>query len=141
MFCKNCGAQMEDNARFCSACGHEHSPESPENVKEPINLDPTFEEAKRRAANQILTWGIVSIAMVNTCWLALLGFIFSFVVKSKVKTYERFFGPVSHQAKVGRDLGKAGFIAGLILSILVTIYFFFIIVAAIAEIMLISQGI
>ena len=136
MYCKNCGAQINDNARFCSACGYE---QVADNVKEPIDLSPALADAKDRLANQILTWGILSLAFATTFWLSLLGFIFSFVAKSKVGLYERNFGPVSYRSKVGRDLAKAGFIVGLIFTILSAIYFFIVLIAIIAEIAMLSQ--
>ena len=138
MICKNCGAQMDDNAIFCSACGHEYVHEP---VKEPTNIDTAYQAAKDRLSNQILTWGILSIAFASTFWLSLIGLIFSFVTKSKVKQYTTHIGPVSYKSKVGRDLGKAGFIVGLIFTILSALYFSLIIVAIIAEIALLSQGI
>jgi uncharacterized membrane protein YvbJ len=107
MICKNCGAQMDDNAIFCSACGHEYIHEP---VKEPTNIDTAYQAAKDRLSNQILTWGILSIAFASTFYFSLIGFIFSFVTKSKVKQYTTHIGPVSYKSKVGRDLGKAGFI-------------------------------
>ena len=137
MYCKNCGAQIDDNARFCSVCGHE---QVTDNVKEPIELSPAIMDAKDRLANQILTWGILSIAFATTFWLSLLGFIFSFVAKSKVRMYECNFGPVSYRSKVGRDLAKAGFIVGLIFTIFCAIYLFIILIAIIAEIAMISQA-
>jgi uncharacterized membrane protein YvbJ len=121
MICKNCGAQMDDSAIFCSACGHEYVHEP---VKEPTNIDTAYQAAKDRLSNQILTWGILSIAFASTFYFSLIGLIFSFVTKSKVKQYTTHIGPVSYKSKVGRDLGKAGFIVGLILTIIYALYLF-----------------
>lgn len=120
---------MDDSARFCSACGHDHATEAPETVKEPLNVDPAYQEAKDRLSNQILTWGILSIAFASTFYFSLIGFIFSFVTKSKVMQYTTHIGPVSYKSKVGRDLGKAGFIVGLILTIICTLYLFILFMA------------
>lgn len=119
MYCKNCGAKIDDNARFCSDCGHEQI-----RVQEDINFSSDFEAAKDQLSSQILTWGILSLAFSCTFILSLLGLIFSFVAKGKVKTYVRQFGPVEYRSRVGRDLSTAGLIVGLILSILCALYLF-----------------
>ncbi len=121
MYCRYCGAHIEDTARFCSACGHETVAET---VKKPVNPDSARDEAKSRLANQILTWGILSLAFSCTFIFSLLGFIFSFVAKSKVNKYVRQFGQVEYRSRVGRDLSTAGFIVGLILTIFASMYLF-----------------
>ncbi len=122
MYCRYCGAQIEDTARFCSACGQEQM-----RAQEDIKFSSDFEAAKDQLSSQILTWGILSLAFSCTFIFSLIGFIFSFVAKSKVKMYVRQFGQVEYRSRVGRDLSTAGFIVGLILTILASMYLFVII--------------
>ena len=60
-----------------------------------------------------LKWGIISLVFAATGCLSLLGFIFSFIAKSKALAYERTFGVLEGKARVGRILGKVGFGVGL----------------------------
>ena len=82
------------------------------------------EEKKNDLAGSTLKWGILSLAFSTTC-LCLLGFIFSFIAKAKAREYVNYFGQVEGRARVGRDLGTAGFIVGLVMTILVVFYFIY----------------
>lgn len=81
------------------------------------------EEKKNDLAGSTLKWGILSLAFSTTFFLSLLGFIFSFVAKARAREYVRLFGEVEGRSRVGRDLGTAGFIVGLILTIFSALYF------------------
>lgn len=80
----------------------------------------TNDSQKSSLSTAILVWGILSLAFSVTS-LSLLGFIFSFVAKSKVKRYLTLYGEPEGRANVGRGLAKAGFIVGLIMTILLII--------------------
>lgn len=154
MYCKHCGAQLNDNANFCPYCGQAQStspqqPQQPQKAQQPqpqfqpaqpqfqqpqqptytMANDPRWEEKKSQMAGECLKWGILSLAFVVSGCLALLGFIFSFTAKKKVAEYVQYFGQVEGRARVGRDLGKAGFIAGLAMTIFWVVYFFILILA------------
>ncbi len=66
----------------------------------------------------ILVFGILSLAFAQTFYLAFLGIIFGAVSKSKLRSYLASGGSLAGTAKVGRILGKIGFILGIVLTCL-----------------------
>lgn len=68
MFCKNCGAEMNDDARFCPKCGYDKSGEAPkesvkskEDNKVQFQLKPKFNWGYKilTTAGVILLWAII----------------------------------------------------------------------------------
>lgn len=114
--------QTEQNAYYSASynSSYESSYAAP-NYYAPQGMSE--EVRKSDLAGSILTWGILSLAFSCTSLLSLLGFIFSFTVKSRVGEYLRLYGPLEGRASVGRGLGKAGFIVGLIMTIFWVLYF------------------
>ena len=82
---------------------------------------------------QALTWGILSLAFSASGCLPLLGFIFSYIAKSKALAYEQTFGMLEGKARVGRILGKVGFGVGLGMTIYMGIAVFVGLLAGLAE--------
>lgn len=115
MYCRNCGAHVEDDAAFCSACGAaQQQAENAYTYAEPVqNTDP---EAKKSASIGVLVWGILGLFFAIE--LPLLGLIFSCVGKKKAAEYEERFGEAKEMAGIGKGLAVAGFIVGLVLTIL-----------------------
>ena len=100
---------------------------------EPVILTPNYrapegsafapsEEEKDNLAGEILKFGVMSLAFSCTLILALFGIIFGIVTKNKVNTYTELFGPVAWRAKVGRSIGKAGLIAGIVGTAYMALY-------------------
>lgn len=121
MFCKNCGRQLDENENVCPVCGTVNGGETAATaptLEYGYNaVNEANEELKNSMAGQALTWGILSLAFSASGCLSLLGFIFSFIAKSKALAYERTFGILEGKAKVGRILGKVGFGVGLGMTI------------------------
>ena len=120
MFCKNCGRQLDENENVCPVCGTVNGGETAEapTLEYGYNaVNEANEQLKNSMAGQALTWGILSLAFSASGCLSLLGFIFSFIAKSKALAYERTFGILEGKAKVGRILGKVGFGVGLGMTI------------------------
>jgi hypothetical protein len=137
MFCKNCGRQLDENENVCPVCGTvnggETSAATP-TIEYGFNaVNEANEQLKNSMASQALTWGILSLAFSASGCLSLLGFIFSFIAKSKALAYERTFGVLEGKARVGRILGKVGFGVGLGLTIYMGIVFFVSLLAGLAE--------
>lgn len=120
MFCKNCGRQLDENENVCPVCGTVNGGETANAPTLEYGYDAVAEsneQLKNSMAGQALTWGILSLAFSASGCLSLLGFIFSFIAKSKALAYERTFGILEGKAKVGRILGKVGFGVGLGMTI------------------------
>jgi hypothetical protein len=118
MFCKNCGRQLDEGETLCPACGTVNATEATDTAATAeYGYDTVNEQLKDEMAGTALKWGIISLAFAASGCLSLLGFIFSFIAKSKALAYEQAFGVLEGRAKVGRILGKVGFGLGLGLTI------------------------
>lgn len=71
---------------------------------------------------QVLVFGIISLATAVSFYLSIVGFIFGILGKRKAEDYMRSGAAPSTQVTVGGRLAKAGFIVGLIMSILFTFF-------------------
>ena len=120
MYCKNCGRQLDEGENVCPVCGTVNGGETATapSVEYGYNaVNAANEQMKSEMAGQALKWGILSLAFSASGCLSLLGFIFSFIAKSKALAYEQTFGIVEGKARVGRILGKVGFGVGLGMTI------------------------
>jgi RNA polymerase subunit RPABC4/transcription elongation factor Spt4 len=136
MFCKNCGRQLDEGETLCPACGTVNATEATADKAvsyEYSAVDTANQLLKDEMAGQTLKWGILSLAFAASGCLSLLGFIFSFIAKSKALAYEQTFGVPEGKARVGRILGKVGFGLGLGMTIYIGIAFFVGLLAGLAE--------
>jgi hypothetical protein len=134
MFCKNCGRQLDEGETLCPACGTVNATEATDTAATAeYGYDTVNEQLKDEMAGTALKWGIISLAFAASGCLSLLGFIFSFIAKSKALAYEQAFGVLEGRAKVGRILGKVGFGVGLGYSIFFALYFVLIVALTMAE--------
>ena len=135
MFCKNCGRQLDENETLCPACGTVNGGETATAPTVEYGYDAVTEANEQRKngmAGQALTWGILSLAFSASGCLSLLGFIFSFIAKSKALAYEQTFGVLEGKARVGRILGKVGFGVGLGMTIYMALVFVIAVAAELA---------
>ena len=137
MFCKNCGRQLDENENVCPVCGTVNGGETTATaptLEYGYNaVNEANEQLKNEMASQSLKWGILSLAFSASGCLSLLGFIFSFIAKSKALAYERTFGVLEGKARVGRILGKVGFGVGLGMTIYMAFAVFVGVLAGLAE--------
>ena len=122
MFCKNCGRQLDEGENICPACGTVNASETTATPNAGIEyavdaVDLANERLKDEMAGAALKWGIISLAFSASGCLSLLGFIFSFIAKSRALAYQNVFGVLEGKAKAGRILGKIGFGLGLGMTI------------------------
>ena len=120
MFCTKCGRELDENESVCPVCGTVNGGETAAAPTVEYGYDAVNaanEQMKSEMAGQALKWGIISLAFSASGCLPLLGFIFSFIAKSKALAYEQTFGVLEGKARVGRILGKVGFGVGLGMTI------------------------
>ena len=122
MFCKNCGRQLDEGENICPACGTVNASETTTTPNAGIeyavdDVSAVNERLKDQMAGEALKWGIISLAFAASGCLSLLGFIFSFIAKSRALAYQNVFGVLEGKAKAGRILGKIGFGVGLGMTI------------------------
>ena len=127
MYCSKCGAQMNDNSRFCPNCG-----QLVQSTPQEMTAASTY-EGPMGNPTPVLVWGIIGLAFACTFVASFLGIIFSIVGLKKANNYFSFCGEWSKQANIGRRLSKAGLIVGIILTALFIVYI-------IAIIMLVANG-
>ena len=142
-FCPKCGRRLDASHKIETApeIDHElgsaapHEPPldifelrtenaQPEGEKIPVP-DPNEEEHRAAAAKRILIFGILGLSFAVLWLFSVIGLAFSIVSKILVARYVRRFGETSGKATVGKSLGKAGFIVGIILSVFVIAAFGF----------------
>ena len=135
MFCKNCGRQLDEGETLCPACGTVNATEATADKAvsyEYSAVDTANQQLKDEMAGQTLKWGIISLAFAVSGCLSRLGFIFSFIARSRARAYEQTFGVPEGKAKVGRILGRVGFGVGLGYSIFFALYFVLIVALTMA---------
>lgn len=75
VFCSHCGSKLEDNARFCSQCGHAvlHPPSTETVPKEKIRIDkPVAAEAAPRTENKRKSaFSTIAISMAKGLLIAI----------------------------------------------------------------------
>ena len=101
MFCKNCGRQLDEGENVCPVCGTVNGGETAAAPTVEYGYDAVNaanEQMKNEMVSQSLTWGILSLAFSASGCLSLLGFIFSFIAKSKALAYEQTFGVLEGKA-------------------------------------------
>ena len=129
MFCRNCGFELQDDARFCSKCGTAvdfvtNKTSEPEQTYGNLNenySDYSYVQAEDNSAEKsalggsVLKFGILGLVFSLTVFFSLLGLIFSSVALSKANAFKSAFGQTEGKATVGRSLGKAGLIVSIIM--------------------------
>ena len=154
MYCKHCGNKLTDNANFCNKCGKIIEQEIAEDVKKQEEFDffgdinePMQEERKtfftdtqdervREAAGKsILKFSILGIAFGQTIYFALLGLIFSYIARKKIKRYKRKYGEFKGAAAVGRGINIGAMITSWVSIGLMIFYilYFILMIAGIVD--------
>ncbi len=163
MFCRYCGNQLREDAKFCSSCGKPvedvTQPADPVVTEEPVineapvadpapvcNVTPTVvpsvqtqyqasvsEAQATEKQNSVLTYGILALSFALTGIISFLGIIFGAIAMNKANEYIRLIGTSTARVTVGKGLGKGGLIAGIALTAFFTLYILLIIVLVASE--------
>ena len=123
MFCMHCSKELNGNYRFCPNCGNTVpfvQPTATVTPPQPTPMPNQEASQKRSLGTSAMIWGILSLAMTVGLSEPLLGFIFSFIAKAQARKYRNQFGQLEGSARLGHDLGTAGFFVGLF-SLIVTV--------------------
>lgn len=126
MYCKNCGANINDDSAYCSKCG---APQQNECVPEKKKSVP--------GAMPVFILGILSLALTVAYSVPLGGLICGLICRSKVREYVEAGGALTGKAGIGKTLGQVGLILsivslvlGLIAAVLIAVFYSGLIVAA-----------
>ncbi len=114
MYCRNCGTYLNDDAAYCSACGAAQQQSTYTYTDQPT--EQPANEAQKSASINVLVWGILGLFFALE--LPLLGLIFSCIARKKVTAYEQTYGAAKEVAGIGKGLAIAGFVVGLVCTIL-----------------------
>lgn len=84
MYCIKCGAQLSENAKFCSKCGSPINAVAPANVQTPVNVQPPTEQTPVTSAQPVIKQNAFTFISIGiTAVLAILYFLPSVVVNGK----------------------------------------------------------
>ena len=117
MFCTKCGRELADTETYCPNCGVMTASDS--SALHDISTEAAKDQLKNEMADDAFKWGIVSLVC---SLLGLLGFIFSFIARSKAFAYRKTFGVLEGRAKTGHILGRIGFAIGLCYLAFLTLF-------------------
>jgi len=154
MICKNCGANAPDNMNFCSSCGARLTPDAapsytaPEAdfpATEPVYTAPNYAApyppvpnasgAAEDMATSVLIWGILGLVFSIT---GILGIVFSAIAMGKASNCNKMFGFLPSKGRVGKSLGIAGLVLGIVIVVFVLVM---IVVSVILAASMIEEGV
>ena len=131
MFCKACGQEISDDAKFCSNCGTPVEDTAP--ASQPVYTDPAYQgpnetphaedPAKNNEAGSILTMGILAVAFAGTI-LSFVGIIFGAIGLSKANKFANEYGTFTGKARTGKYLSLGGLIGGSVVTVCFFIFIF-----------------
>lgn len=131
MYCRFCGKEIEDSAKYCDRCGgivtESETNENGETYA-PEVITSYCEAERETAAKKSLIFGILSLAIGSV-----IGFIFALVGMKHVRRYTDLNGGyVNGKAKAGKILSTIGIPFG-VFSLAYRIVMFKEVVSALAE--------
>ena len=140
MFCKFCGNELPENAKFCPKCGKVAEAKEEETVvvtdisfdDASVEASKQYNEEREQAGGQILKFAILGLVFACTWILSFLGLAFSIICKIKLNNYLAVYGETDGRATVGKGLGKAAMIVSIVMLALLILYGFVLMIIIIA---------
>ena len=119
-FCKNCGAQLEESAKFCPSCGTAQAEQAPAEVVTPeieipvqeINAAPAPEKASGNLNVAQLVWSIINLLVCCTP-LGIAALIFTVIAKDAATAEEE-----AKKLKTAKTCNLIGTIGGAVVIVL-----------------------
>ena len=112
-FCESCGAKLREGAAFCPNCGQSTQ------ATAPVNPAPS--------AGEDLETFIKGVLSIVLCELGIPGIVLGALAKRSAAKWLSFGRPLNWKIKVGRILGRFGFILGILATVLWIFYALFLI--------------
>lgn len=137
-FCNKCGAQL-NGEQVCPMCGapvtNATNPNITQDLNQPINKNQPYGDYPRYGSSpqppvqqgnptSVLVWCIVGGALA---WTGIVGLIFSIIGLRKALAYNKQYGPISQQVRIGKIIS----IIGIVVSSIMTIFWIIWIIAAV----------
>ena len=120
MYCKNCGAQVEQNDKFCPACGS--TQDVAEEVVTPEVLpSPEVEAQKDEDAGKLLKKSITGAIFSSTGLLSLVGWIISAKVRRRVRAYKEKYNEMTGRALAANIISGIGLGFGIFFTLYVVL--------------------
>lgn len=120
MFCKHCGAPLDSDSTFCTRCGAGIDVSAADSYAQPVQAVPVQPvNPAGPSATKVMVFGIIGLAL---CELGLPGVILSAIALRLANEFIQWNGGLFGQAKVGRILGKIGFIVGIVMTVFWLVY-------------------
>ncbi len=120
MYCKNCGTQVEQNDKFCPACGS--AQDVAEAVVTPEVLpSPEVEAQKDEDAGKLLKKSITGAIFSGTGLLSLVGWIISAKVRRRVRAYKKKYNELTGRALAANIISGIGLGFGIFFTLYVVL--------------------
>lgn len=118
MFCSKCGAEVNDNAVFCTNCGEQikaaEAPAEPTSEVPVTHVEQVISTAPVTAnSTPILVLGILAAALSE--W-GVPGIVLGAIGKKKSQVFLEENGSLTGKARAGRILSQIGFIFGIVMT-------------------------
>lgn len=124
MYCRFCGHQIPDDAKYCDSCGSRVDSESAGYAgSTPFSGGAVYDwanEEKKSMQKRILTLGIFSL--VVALYASFVGIILSCICRHNIRKYEERFGEATKVVNVSRVLSIGGFYGGIVMTVCAVIY-------------------
>lgn len=116
MTCKNCGRTIADGATMCSYCGTSTG-------YTPVQQTVNYQAAPTVAPKTVLILGILALALAFEPFTGIASIILGILAMTKANQFNMESAEPSKMVRIGRNLGLAGLICGIIFTIIWTFDF------------------